>query len=92
MEQSHLTFITTPGTVVLGVLIVLATAVLAYLGWQRAVKKRLMGWLELLRVLIAVCIAITLNQPEWRESSSRTSALCSQVCTMSPTAWTRATW
>lgn len=68
MEQSHLTFITTPGTVVLGVLIVLATAVLAYLGWQRAVKKRLMGWLELLRVLIAVCIAITLNQPEWRES------------------------
>jgi hypothetical protein len=41
---------------------------LAYLGWQRAVKKRLMGWLELLRVLIAVCIAVTLNQPEWRES------------------------
>ena len=68
MPTSHLTFITTPGTVVLGVLIVLATAVLAYLSWQRAVKKRRMGWLELLRVVIALCIAITLNQPEWRES------------------------
>ena len=65
---SQLTFITTPGTIVLGVVIVLVTAALAWLGWRRAVKKRAMGWLELLRVLIALCIAITLNQPEWRET------------------------
>ena len=65
---SHLTFITTPGTIALGVLIALATAVLAYFGWRRSVKKRAIGWLELLRVLIAVCIAITLNQPEWLET------------------------
>jgi hypothetical protein len=68
MTSSQLTFVTTPGTVVLGVLIVLTTAVLAYLGWQRAVKKKAIGWLELLRVLVAACIAITLNQPEWRET------------------------
>ena len=65
---SHLTFITTPGTIALGVLIALATAVLAYFGWRRSVKKRAIGWLELLRVLIAVCIAITLNQPERLET------------------------
>ncbi len=66
--NSQLTFITTPGTIALGALIVLATAALAYLGWRRAVKKRAIGWLELLRVLIAACIAITLNQPEWLET------------------------
>ena len=64
----QLTFITTPGTVALGVAIVLVTAVLAWLGWRRSVKKRAMGWLEALRVLVAICIAITLNQPEWRET------------------------
>lgn len=68
ITSSQLTFVTTPGTVALGVIIVLITAALAWLGWQRAVKKRAMGWLELLRVLIAICIAITLNQPEWRET------------------------
>jgi uncharacterized membrane protein len=62
------TFVSTPGTVVAGVLIVLATAVLAWLGWQRATARRsLIGWLELLRVAIAAGIALTLNQPEWRE-------------------------
>lgn len=66
--SSQLTFVTTAGTIVLGILIVFVTAVLAWLGWSRAVKKRLMGWLESLRVLIAVVIAITLNQPEWRET------------------------
>jgi uncharacterized membrane protein len=62
------TFVSTPGTVVLGIALVCVTVVLAWLGWQRATaKKRIMGWLELLRVLIAIGIAITLNQPEWRE-------------------------
>ncbi len=67
MTNGQLTFNSTPGTLVIGVLIVLVTAVLAYLGWSRAVKKKSMGWLEILRVLVALCIAITLNQPEWRE-------------------------
>lgn len=66
--SGQLTFVTTPGTVALGVVIVLVTAVLAWMGWRRAVKKRAMGWLESLRVLVAICIAITLNQPEWRET------------------------
>jgi uncharacterized membrane protein len=68
MTGGSLTFITTPGSILLGCGMVLATVVLAYLGWQRATaKKRTIGWLEILRVLIAIAIALTLNQPEWRE-------------------------
>lgn len=65
---SQLTFSTTPGTLAIGIIIVVVTAVLAWFGWSRAVKKHTMGWLESLRVLVAVCIAVTLNQPEWRET------------------------
>ena len=67
-SNGQLTFITTPGTVAVSVVIVLVTALLAFIGWRRSTKKRAMGWLELLRVLVALCIAITLNQPEWRET------------------------
>lgn len=38
------------------------------MGWKRSGWRASIGWLELLRVLIAVAIAITLNQPEWRET------------------------
>ncbi|MBL9114844.1 MAG: hypothetical protein JNJ83_07520 [Verrucomicrobiaceae bacterium] len=63
-----LTFVTTPWSVTLGVVIVLVTLVLAVMGYRRAInKKGAIGFLEVMRVLIAVCIAITLNQPEWRE-------------------------
>ncbi len=65
---SQLTFITTPGTIAVAVAIVLVTIVLAFMAWRRAVKKRSIGLLELLRVLIVICIAITLNQPEWLET------------------------
>lgn len=63
-----LTWVTTPWSVVVGLVIVLVTMVLSYVGWKRAVaKKRAIAVLEVLRVLIAIGIAITLNQPEWKE-------------------------
>jgi uncharacterized membrane protein len=66
--QGTLTFVTTPWSIGIGVAIVLITIVLAIMAWHRAVaKKRSIGWLEVLRVIIAIAIAITLNQPEWRE-------------------------
>ncbi len=35
--------------------------------WQRSGFRRAIGYLEGLRVVIAIGIALTLNQPEWRE-------------------------
>jgi uncharacterized membrane protein len=68
-SSSGIVFVSTPTTLALGVGIVLLTATLAYIAWQRTVtKKHSIGWLEMLRVLIALCIAITLNQPEWHEA------------------------
>ncbi len=51
----------------MGAVLVVLVAVLAVMAWRRSGYRALTGWLELLRVIIAVGIAITLNQPEWRE-------------------------
>jgi len=40
---------------------------LAWVAWARSGFRRITGMLEALRVLLALGIAITLNQPEWRE-------------------------
>jgi uncharacterized membrane protein len=40
---------------------------LAWVAWARSGFRRVTGMLEALRVLLALGIAITLNQPEWRE-------------------------
>ncbi len=68
MGGGTLTFSNTPWSIGLGIALVLATVVLAWLGWSRATAKRhSIGLLEILRVIIALFIAITLNQPEWKE-------------------------
>lgn len=46
---------------------VLAVAVLCFTAWRRSGYRRGLGFLEALRLLIAVGVAITFNQPEWRE-------------------------
>lgn len=46
---------------------VLAVAVLCFTAWRRSGFRRGLGFLELLRLLIAIGVAITFNQPEWRE-------------------------
>ncbi len=66
-SSQSLVFTHTPVSLVVSVVFVLAVATLAVMAWRRSGFRAVTGWLELLRVVIAVCIAITLNQPEWRE-------------------------
>ncbi len=57
----------TPLAVAVAVVFVLAVAALGWFAWQRSGFRRATGWLETLRLLIAVFIAVTFFQPEWRE-------------------------
>ena len=65
--SQSLVFSPSPFSVAAGAAFVAGIAVLAWMSWQRSGFRRLIGWLELLRVLIATGIAITLSRPEWRE-------------------------
>jgi len=65
---TELTFVSTPTTVVFGVVVVLATIAVSFLIWKRSRFSAATGWLEALRILIVVLVALTLNQPEWRET------------------------
>ncbi|MCB1209890.1 MAG: hypothetical protein KDK97_11210, partial [Verrucomicrobiales bacterium] len=66
--EQTLVFTHTPFSLTASVVFVLFVAVLAFIGWQRSAYRAAIGWLELLRVLICAGIAITLNQPEWKET------------------------
>jgi len=67
-ESQSLEFLPTPVALSVGIGFVVLVAVLAFMSWQRSGWKPLIGWLELLRVIIAAAIAITLLQPEWLET------------------------
>jgi hypothetical protein len=62
-----LVFTQTPTSLAVAVTFVAVIFVLAWMAWQRSGFRRATGFLEALRVLIAVAIAVTLNQPELRE-------------------------
>jgi hypothetical protein len=66
--SSELVFTHTTLSVVGGILLVTVVLALALLAWWRSGWRPFIGVLELLRVLVAAGIAITLNQPEWRET------------------------
>lgn len=68
LESQSLEFSPTPAALVAGGVFVVIVIVLAVLGWQRSGWRASVGWLELLRIVIAVAIAVTLLQPEWRET------------------------
>ena len=65
--SESLVFTASATTLALSVALVVLTSALALLAWRRSGWRPLIGWLELLRVLIAAAIAVTLNQPEWRQ-------------------------
>ncbi len=67
LTSSELTFTWTPATLVFGIVLVLATAAVSFIIWKRNNFSRSTFLLELLRVIIVALVAITLNQPEWRE-------------------------
>ncbi len=66
--SSSLVFNPTPIAFAVGVAFLVAIAGLAFMAWRRSGYRKLMGWLELLRVIIAIGIALTLLQPEWLET------------------------
>lgn len=68
LESQSLELSPTPTSLIVGGIFVFTVIVLALLAWQRSGWKASTGWLEALRVLVAIAIAITLLQPEWRET------------------------
>ncbi|MEM9282528.1 MAG: hypothetical protein AAGA96_11930 [Verrucomicrobiota bacterium] len=68
LTDSELTFASTPITLVIGVLVVGATIALSSLIWIRSGYRLGTGILELIRIAIIALVAVTLNQPEWRET------------------------
>lgn len=67
-STSELTFAWTPTTVVFGLAVFFATLVFSFLIWKRSRYSAASGLLELLRLLVVAAVAVTLNQPEWRET------------------------
>lgn len=67
LTDSELTFLWTPTTVVFGIAVFLSTLVFSFLIWKRSRFSSATGWIELLRLVIVAAVALTLNQPEWRE-------------------------
>jgi uncharacterized membrane protein len=57
----------TPLSIVAGVCMVVAGALLSFLAWKRSGFVRSVGVLEGLRLLVITLVAVTLNQPEWLE-------------------------
>ena len=68
LTNSELTFAWTPTMVVFGIAMLIATGALGFMIWKRSLYSTATGWLEVLRFLIVACVALTLNQPEWRET------------------------
>lgn len=62
--ERSLVFAGSTGTLVFGILLVLVTLVFSIWAWKRSGWSRITGMLELLRVIIVVLVAVTLNQPE----------------------------
>lgn len=68
LTDSELTFNGTPASIVFSVAVVFATAVFSFLIWKRNQYALPTGLLEALRILILIAVALTLNQPEWKET------------------------
>ncbi len=59
-----LSFLWTPGSIIVSVLLVSVTAVLCFIAWRRSGYRTSMGLLELLRLALVMFAALLLNQPE----------------------------
>ena len=62
-----LSFLWTPWSLGLSILLILITAGLGFVAWRRSGYSRSMGLLELLRLALVAIAAAMLNQPEWIE-------------------------
>ena len=62
-----LSFLWTPWSLALSILLISITAGLCFVAWRRSGYRRSMGLLELLRLALVAIAAAMLNQPEWIE-------------------------
>jgi len=62
-----LMFLWTPWSLAISAVIILVTAGLCLMAWQRSGYARSQGILEFIRLVIVVLLATMLNQPEWVE-------------------------
>lgn len=62
---SRLVLMSTPASVGVSALVVLATIGVSLYAWHRSHYRRSLGLQELLRVAIVLVVAILFNQPEW---------------------------
>lgn len=65
---SEFVFTHTPLSIAAAAAFLLIILALAILAWKRSGWRASIGWLEFLRILIALAIALTLFQPEWKET------------------------
>ena len=65
--SSELTFQPTTIAIIFAVVAIVLTIGLSLVTWRRNHFSKGVGWLEFLRNLIIIAIAITVFQPEWRE-------------------------
>ena len=59
--KGEIIFVTDTPTIVCGCILVIATLALSIWSLRRLGRPRGMGWLECLRVLLAILLALTLN-------------------------------
>ena len=59
-----MTFLWTPASLILSLLVLLAGAACCVVSWQRGGRTRAVAALELLRFVLIVLVLVTLNQPE----------------------------
>lgn len=67
-STSQFVFNPLPEAFAVGVAFTAAVSGLALMAWRRSGWRPIIGWLELLRIIISVAIAFTLLQPEWLET------------------------
>jgi hypothetical protein len=60
-----MTFVWTPFTLTLSVIVLIAAAFCCLISWRRSGYTRSMLWLEILRFVLIALVVLTLNQPEF---------------------------
>ena len=60
-----MTFVWTPLTLTLSVIVLIAAAFCCLISWRRSGYTRSMLWLEILRFVLIALVVLTLNQPEF---------------------------
>jgi hypothetical protein len=85
-----LTFLWTPWSVAVSIVVVLVTGGLSFVAWRRSGYRRAMGLLELLRLALVGVAAVLLNQPEWiEEFRPEEKPAIAVLCDASPSMETR---